>query len=389
MIDNMPPRNAFGDETLDVIKQVYDHYKKKKLDFGYQGDFEKQYTDNFVSFMGGKGYADAVCTGTASLFVALASLQLEKGSHVIVSAITDPGTINAVIFNQLVPVLADNAKGSYNMGVDEFESRISDKTKAAIIVHAAGKAAPISEICEITDKKGIHVIEDCSQAHGATYNGKKVGLFGELAAFSTMYRKAHCTGGCGGIIFTPNKERYDLVRSCADRGKPFSLENFDDKDPSSFLFPALNFNIDELSCAIGMKSLLKLKDTIRRRLDFLWLFKEGLEKESRVCRIENLSQEDSPFFQPVIVDASLLSCEKTHFAAKLQKNGAPVNPDYRYVVGEWPWVKPYLSDNFVCKNAIQIRDSTFNLLLNENYGKKEVDSILEVIRKVEDACLKI
>ena len=240
----MPARMAFGQEELQAVQELYEQYRRKNADFGYQGDYEKMYADAFVRYMGVDGFADGVCTGTAALFVAIASLQLKPGSHVIVSAIADPGTISAIILNQLNVVVADNAPNCYNMGVEEFKREITDKTKAVIVVHAAGKAAPMDQIMKIAKGKGLLVIEDCSQAHGAKYQGKKVGTFGDVAAFSTMYSKAHSTGGCGGIIFTQDKKRYDLIRACADRGKPFFKENFEEKNPGTFLFPALNLNIN-------------------------------------------------------------------------------------------------------------------------------------------------
>lgn len=382
-IKNMPSRMVFGADELQTVKGVFAYYRKKKIDFGYQGYYEELYTNEFVKYMGVGGYADAVCTGTAALFVAIASLQLKPGTQVLVSAITDPGTLNAIILNQLVPKLVDNAANSYNMGIEEFQKRISSKVKAVVVVHAAGKSAPIDIISKIAQKKNIYAIEDCSQAHGAKCNGKKVGAFGDIAAFSTMYRKAHNTGGCGGVVFTQDKERYKLIRAYADRGKPILDKNADEKNPATFLFPALNLNIDEISCAIGLKSLLKLDAVIKKRLIFLSKLKDALERHSKVCRIIDLSEEDSPFFQPIWVDKPKLICSKIEFAMALQKRGISVNPDYKYVVNEWPWIHPYLADNFICKNAIEYRNSTFNLLLNERYGKKELDRIIEVILEKE------
>ena len=379
----MPSRMLFGDEELQIIKEVFEHYREKNVDFGYQGDYEKLYTDAFVKYLEVDGFADAVCTGTAALFVAVASLQLKPGSHVLVSCITDPGTINAIILNQLVPVLCDNAANSYNIGAEEFEKRITDKTKAVIVVHAAGKSAPIDLISEIAKKNDIYVIEDCSQAHGARCGKKRVGTFGHIAAFSTMYRKNHSTGGCGGVVFTQERKRYDLIRSYADRGKPFSKDDFDEKNPATFLFPALNLNIDEISCAIGIKTLSKLDTIIKKRLNFLYELKNALEKYSKTCRILNLSDKDSPFFQPIFVDTSKIACSKIEFAKALQAEGVTINPDYMYVVSEWPWVRPYLSDTYFCENAVKYRDSTFNLLFNENCGRDEVHNIVSAVCKTE------
>jgi perosamine synthetase len=380
----MPSRMAFGEESFrQAIDDLFDHYRARSADFGYQDTYEALYTDAFVRYLGAGGYADAVNTGTAALFVALAALQLPAGSHVIVSPITDPGTINAIILNQLVPVLADCSPNSYNVGAEQFAERISDKTRAAIIVHAAGRAAPIDSITEIARERGILILEDCSQAHGAKLNGRKVGSYGDIAAFSTMYRKAHATGSCGGVVFTTSEERYRLVRAYADRGKPFWEKDFNDKDPTGFLFPALNFNIDEISCAIGIKSLEKLDDTIRKRLSFIRALAAGISASSEVCSPSAITDDDSPFFYPVFVDSSKLTCSKEEFALAVRSEGIDLNPHYMYVVSEWPYVQPYLSDRFECRNASECRNNSFNILLNEKYGEQEASDIVEAILKVE------
>lgn len=382
----MPPRLAFGDDEFrKAVEEVFDHYRARNLDFGYQDTFERLYTEAFVRYLEVDGFADAVNTGTAALFVAIAALQLPPGSHVIVSPITDPGTINAIILNQLVPVLADSSPRSYNIGVEQFEERITDQTRAVIVVHAAGQAAPIDLITQVARDRGLLVLEDCSQAHGAKLKGRKVGTFGDIAAFSTMYRKAHATGSCGGVIFTPNRELYKLVRAYADRGKPFWSENFDDKDPTNFLFPALNFNIDEISCAIGLKSLEKLDNTIQRRLAFLRALAVALSARSEVCSPSNLSDDDSPFFFPIFVDTSKITCSKKEFAQAVRSEGIDLNPHYMYVVSEWPYAHPYLADQFECRNAADCRNNSFNILLNENYGMQEVEDIVAAILKVEQA----
>jgi dTDP-4-amino-4,6-dideoxygalactose transaminase len=380
----MPPRMAFGsDEFRVAIDELFEHYRDRRVDPGYQDTFERRYTDAFVRYIGVPGYADAVSTGSAALFVAIAALQLPRGSHVIVSPITDPGTITAIILNNLVPVLADAMPASYNMGVEQFAARITDATRALVLVHAAGQAAPVDAMLPLALERGILVIEDCSQAHGATLRGRQVGTFGDIAAFSTMYRKAHATGGCGGVVFTRDLERHRLGRAYADRGKPFWQEGFDDKDPTSFLFPALNFNIDEMSCAIGVQSLAALDHVIRRRRAFVDALRESLRRHSAACTLYPLSGNDSPFFLPIFVDTARIRCSKREFARAVRAEGIDLNPHYMYVVGEWPWVQPYLADAFACTNAIACRDSSFNILLNEHYGRREVEDITAAIVKVE------
>ncbi len=373
-------RNLFDMGALEAIKKVFEFYGE--ADFGYQGEFEKRYTDDFIQYQGGEGYADAVCSGTAALYIAIASLQIAEGSHVMVSPITDPGTINAIILNRLIPVIVDSMSGSYNIGLEQVIERVTPKTKAIVVVHAGGKAAPIAEITEEMQKRGIKVIEDCSQAHGAEYKGRKVGTFGEIAAFSTMYRKNHATGGCGGVVYTKNQELYRLARANADRGKPFFDNDYNEKNPATFLFPALNLNQDELSCALGSYTLSKLDATRQKRLKFLEELDSLLKHNNSVCSLMPFSNSDSPFFWQVFVDRRKAGCSAKLFGEKLAKLGIGINPHYDYILTEWDWSKKFYSDNFVPVNAIMCINNSFNLLFHEKHDSIYIKKIMKGILSI-------
>jgi perosamine synthetase len=380
----MPPRLALGIAEEAMIARCLDYYRSKQIDPGYQGHFEELYCHDFEAYQGGGGHADAVATGTAALFVAIAALSLPKGSHVLVSPITDPGTLSAIILNGLVPKLMDSMAGNYNVGPEQFLERIGPNVKAAVIVHSVGQAAPVDLIVENARLHGIKVIEDCSQAHGATLNGIKVGNFGDIAAFSTMYRKAHMTGATGGVVYTRDKELFRMALAHADRGKPRWLEDFDDRDPSVYLFPALNLHTDEISCAIGIASLARLPESIASRLAFV----RGLEKEieafASVCSAYKSTEGDSPFIYPLIVDQKKINCDKTEFAKAILAEGIGLNLHYKYLVQDWSWVRQHLVDDFETVNARSIRDKSFCLYLNERYGLKEISDVVKAIKKVEN-----
>ncbi|HXW29306.1 MAG TPA: DegT/DnrJ/EryC1/StrS family aminotransferase, partial [Xanthobacteraceae bacterium] len=346
----MPPRLALGDAEVAALEEAVAFYRERQIDPGYQGPLEQRYTEAFVRRMGG-GYADAVATGTAALFVALAALELPPGSEVIVSPVTDPGAISAIILNRLVPRLADSAPGSYNMGPDEFVARLTSAVRAVVLVHSLGRPADVLGIVREAHARGIRVVEDCSQAHGARVKGRPVGAFGDIAAFSTMYRKAHMTGASGGVVYSRNLELYRRALAHADRGKPSWQDDFDDRNPNQFLFPALNLHTDELSCAVGLASLARLDDTILRRLTFVAEFSGRLLDRSRVCRPYGYTPNDSPFVYPVIVDVAAISCSKQRFAEAVRAEGIGLNVHYQYLVADWPWVKPHLADSFDPSNA--------------------------------------
>lgn len=383
----MPVRLAVGPTERAMIAEALEYYNTHALDPGYQGPFEQRYCDAFCELMGG-GYADAVATGTAAIYIALAALNLPEGSEVLVSPITDPGSISPIILNRLVPRLVDSRVGSYNTGVKEIKSRITERTSCILVVHSLGQAAEIDAIVEMARTYGLKVLEDCSQAHGALWKGQRVATFGDIAAFSTMYRKASITGATGGVIFTKNVDIYQQALAHADRGKPRWRKDFDDRNPAQYLFPALNLNIDEISCAIGLASINRLDDTRRRRLEYVAQVSDLVSKRCRACQPYGYTDSDSPFIYPIVVNPDAIRVDKTTFARAVIAEGIGLNPHYHYLVADWPWVRPYLSDDFDTPNARNIRDKTFNLYLNENYGKQEVLDTIDAITKVEKACLK-
>ena len=210
-----------------------------------------------------------------------------------------------------------------------------------------------------------------------------MGTFGNIAAFSTMYRKAHITGASGGLVYSRNLEVFRRALAHADRGKPRWRDDFDDRNPNTFLFPALNHHADEISCAVGLASLSRLHDTIVRRLSFVTELTVRMLDECTLCRPYGYLPGDSPFVYPLVVDVDRISCPKIEFARAVLAEGIGLNPHYQYLVADWPYVKPYLGDDFATPNARAMRDRSFMLYLNENYGEREVEDIVAAITKVE------
>jgi dTDP-4-amino-4,6-dideoxygalactose transaminase len=237
-------------------------------------------------------------------------------------------------------------------------------------------------------RRGIKVLEDCSQAPGAVWNGRRVGSVGDIAALSTMYRKNLISGSSGGLVYTRDRELYRRALAHADHGKPLWRTDLNLKNPGHGLFPALNFNTNELSCAIALASLRRLQETIDKRLAFIERFISALQASSRACRPSNFHRGFSPFFYPVLVETDKLTCSKVEFAQALAAEGVNLDPQYGCVVRSWSWALPYLSDDFETVNALAMRDRSFNLFLNERYGEEEVQDIIAAVRKVERHFLK-
>jgi dTDP-4-amino-4,6-dideoxygalactose transaminase len=243
----------------------------------------------------------------------------------------------------------------------------------------------IDAVAAAARERGIRLVEDCSQAHGARCAGRRVGRFGDVAVFSAMFSKGHAAGGCGGLVYTEDEDLYWRARSSADRGKAFRDPGFDPKDPRGSLFPALNFNLDELSCAIGLSTLGRLDDTIRRRAEIAGVMDAGLAGSRVVspCRAPEGS-EPSLFYHTLRVDAGALTVPKEEFARAVAAEGVGVNPHTRQLVGEWPWLRPHLAGAAETPNAAAFRDGSFNILFNERYSDEDAKDVARCILKAEE-----
>lgn len=190
-------------------------------------------------------------SGTAALHIAVSALQLPPGSEVITSPVTDMGSVIGILYQQLVPVFADIHPHTYNLDSADVRRRITPKTKALMVVHLAGNPSDMDVLMAIARDHNLLIIEDCAQSWGATYRGKPVGLFGDLACYSFNEFK-HVSCGDGGIVGT-NDSR--LGPSLAKWGDKHYDRGGGGRNPET-LSP--NYRMSEPQAAIAAAQLTKL-----------------------------------------------------------------------------------------------------------------------------------
>lgn len=396
-----PSRFSFGQEEKEAAMALFDDSIRYGNPMGYGGPHEEAYCREFCELMGG-GYADAVNSGTAALYIALHSLELEPFSEVIVPAVTDPGGVMPVPLVNCIPIPADCAPGSYNIGAEQIEARITQRTKAIVVAHIAGLPADMDPIMEAANSKGIPVIEDCSQSHLAKYKGRYVGTVGRLGIFSTMKTKHHTTGGQGGLVYTGDEDLYWQAKRVADRGKPFNISG-----TVSNVLAALNLNLTELSCAIGRAQLKKLPRLVAGRRRSALAIAEGCKALKSVEAVAGLPDCESVFwFLFFKLDVEKISTDKDSFVSALEAEGLPFRSSYfavpcrddwyknRKAFGKsgFPWTSPQYKGNADQEYPLPNIDATdavhFRLMLHENCGQQEISDTLAALTKVEKAFLK-
>jgi len=397
-----PLRKLFGNEEKQAVVELFDEAMEKgSCVLGYNGPREEAYCKEFAEFMGG-GFADGVNSGTNAVYVALRALELEPFTEVIVPAITDPGGVMPVALCNCIPVPADCAPGSYNIGVRQIKDRMTERTSAIIVAHIAGLPVDMDPIMELASARGIPVIEDCAQSHDALYKGKKVGTIGKIAAFSTMFGKHHASGGQGGMVFTKNEELYWRIRRYADRGKPFGIDG-----SNGNVVAALNCNMDELHAAIGLVQLRKLPQIIKKRRRLAKSIAEGCCQSLKSIRLvqEQPACESVYWFLFFRLDANMLRVDKKTMVDALQAEGIPAEATYfsiptqmdwycnRSVFGtsDLPWSSPQykgdINKQFDLPNIKATDAEHFRVYFHEDWTEREVADLLAALGKVEKAYL--
>lgn len=208
-------------------------------------------------------YCVGVGNGLDALMLALKALNICDGDEVIIPSNTYIATALAVTYVGAVPVLVEPDIRTFNINPSNIESAITEKTKAIIPVHLYGQACNMDSIMKIANDHSLKVIEDCAQAHGATYKGKKVGTFGDVAGFSFYPGKNLGALGDGGAVVTNNKELADKIRALGNYGSDYKYHH---------IYKGNNSRLDELQAAF-LSAKLPILDKMnaeRRRIALLY-----------------------------------------------------------------------------------------------------------------------
>ena len=232
--------------------------------------FEKEFAE-----FAGCSHAVALANGTVALECALRALGVGPGDEVVTTSRTFIASASCAVMLGARPVFADVDRESQNITAEAIERVVTPRTKAIVAVHLAGWPCEMDEILTLARKRGIKVVEDCAQAHGATYKGRPVGSTGDAAAFSFCQDKIMTTAGEGGMVTTKSAELWNAMWSLKDHGKSYRAV-YDRGHAAGFRWLhesfGTNWRLTEVQSAIGRLQLKKLPrwvNTRRHRADVL------------------------------------------------------------------------------------------------------------------------
>lgn len=257
------PWPSFTVEEADAVRRVL---LSNKVNYwtGTEGrEFEKEF-----AAAAGCAHAIALANGSVALELALYALGIGPGDEVITTCRTFIASASCIVMRGATPVMADVDPVSQNITVDTILPCITPRTRAIIAVHLAGWPCDMDSIMKLAKERGLKVIEDCAQCHGATYKGRPVGSLGDVAAFSFCQDKIMTTGGEGGMLTTNSKNIWQKAWEFKDHGKSYDAV-YNRQHPPGFRWLhesfGTNWRLTEMQSAIGRAQLRKLSDWIRIR----------------------------------------------------------------------------------------------------------------------------
>ena len=233
-------------------------YLNECIDTGWissEGPFVKKFENNMANYIGRK-YATACSNGSAAIDIAVRALELKAGDEVIMPTFTIISCAQSLVNHGVTPVLIDSDYKTFNINVEEIESKITSKTKAIMIVHIFGLTTDVGPLIKIAKKHNLKIIEDAAEVIGQNYKGQKCGSFGDISTFS-FYSNKHITTGEGGMVLTDDKNLDDRAKSL--RNLCFTNDRFVHEEIG------FNYRLTNMQAALGVAQLEQIEDIIIKK----------------------------------------------------------------------------------------------------------------------------
>ena len=385
---------------IPLIKDTIDSDDLKKLSEWLltnprltKGGLTKQFEENWSGWNGNK-YSVMVNSGSSANLLMVYALLLSgrlKNKKAIVPAVSWVTTVSPFIQLGMEPILCDCDSKNLGLDVSHFESlcRVHNPS-VAIVVHVLGQTGNLSEILDICKKYNVILLEDCCEAHGTQYVGKKVGTFGEMGSFS-FYFGHHMSTIEGGMVVTDNQDLYNIMLSVRSHGwsrdwdenyaksfkDKYSIDDFREK--YTFFYPGLNIRSTDLNAFLGLEQLKRLDETVQKRFSNYMLYKSKLKPYYWV------QESDANLISGFAF--GLMSDDLGKVVLALENNSIETRPLICGSIGE----QPFWSDLYgkqVLPNASRVHNNGFYVPLNQAMGENEVSEVCNILIGAKNEILK-
>jgi dTDP-4-amino-4,6-dideoxygalactose transaminase len=371
---------VFGAPKIEnaEIKEVVASIKSGWLGTGPK---VKKFEDMFKKYKGTK-YSIALNSCTAALHLSMLAIGLKPGNEVIVPTMTFAATANAVIHAGGIPIFADCERDTMNIDPLDIERKITQKTKAILPVHFAGRPCNMDAIMSIAAKYNLKIIEDCAHAIEAEYKNKKTGTFGDLGCFSFYVTKNIVTGE-GGMIVTDNEDYANQIKILALHGmSKDAWRRFSDEGYKHYqvIYSGFKYNMMDIQAAIGIHQLPRIEKYWKRRQEIWNKYNEAFK--------------DLPVFIPspvetnikhayhlytLLIDIDNLKINRDQFLDEMTKRNIGIGVHYIAL-----HLHPYYQQTYGYKrgdfpNAEWISERTVSLPLSAKLIDDDVEDVVRAV----------
>jgi len=371
-------------EMQAIIKSIY---KSNKTGNWQTASEAKKMEEESAKFLGVK-HGILTTSGSCAGLLALESLELPKGSEVLISAVTFPTIFNIILQSGLIPVVVDAKVGTYNFDVDEVEQAIiksKGKVKCVIAVHAVGNPCDMQRLMKVAKKYNVKVIEDNCDGWGSTIEGKKVGSFGDISI--TSFHAAHIVSmGVGGGVYTNSSQLSQKVRQyrdwgrIADTNKPHTCKTLPKDYNPRFVYDKIgyNFQILELQAAMGRVQLRKSNKIKRlRQKNYNYIIKKLQTFENDILLPSPIEGADICWFSIPLTTVG----DRGELVRHLEKHGIETRSMFAGNILKHPAYKGVKARQFgKLTEANYILKHSFWITCHPRLKKADLDYIIKVFK---------
>jgi len=332
----------------------------------------EEFEEDFSNYIGRK-YGIAVSNGTAALQIAFECLELKKGDEVILPSFAIISCLAPILKLGLKPIFIDSDSKNWNMNVLDAVNAINIKTKAILIVHTYGLCVNLKPLLEVCESKGIFIIEDAAEVHGARYDDKLAGSFGDISTFS-FYANKIVTTGEGGMILTDNKKIAAKARS---------LRNLAFNPEKRFYHTELagNFRLSSLQAALGVTQITNIENFLKKRKEIFHMYYTKLSKYTNL----QFQPEKDFLTENVywVVGIKFLNKKiRNEIAKRLTANGVQTRPFF-YPLDKQPLLSQYgIKPKTKSPNSLELYNCGLYLPTGNGYALREIDKISNILENI-------
>jgi dTDP-4-amino-4,6-dideoxygalactose transaminase len=398
---------SFSEKTIQMVAEPL---KTGKVNY-WTGEIGVKFEKAWAEYNGAK-YCVTTTSGTSALHTAVSALGIGPGDEVICPSYSFIASSFCILQAGALPVFADTDE-THTIDPNDIEDKINERTKAILVVHLYGVVCDMDPIMEIARKHNLYVIEDCAQAHGGEYKGKKVGTIGDVGCFSFCQSKHFTTGGEGGAVITNNEDLYWECMSFRDHGydvkERLRLLELEKKLMYIHRRVGFNYRMTEIQSLIGLCELERFEtwNLPNRRRNGRFLI-DALKDHPLVLYppLDTEERKNAFWWAPFVIDTDRLKVPMKQFIAAIEAEGVPVygvlwpemykEKAYTERVGFGRLNYPFNDPNarFIdytkveCKKAKWLSDRTISFFTHPVYEIKHMEKYVEAFNKVAKAYMK-